>query len=178
MQDVHFFLFVFSCLQHVIGPFFYTQRIWLFEIFKPISYQMNHTTKGVFFFCFVVGSFFFPKDFDYCKYSNPFHNGWIIQQKCLLFVFFVFWMCKCVSNLETKGENTRDFLIKKLSLLMSALYLCKLPSNWDSMHQNPSWMHIFTLEMSWMRIFTLETVTAFYKAKLLFQSIRGNQFCS
>jgi hypothetical protein len=28
---------------------------------------------------------------------------------------------------------------------MSAPYFCKLPSNWDSMHQNPSWMHIFTL---------------------------------
>jgi hypothetical protein len=61
MQDVHFLLFLCVCVQHVIGPFFDTQRTWLFEIFKPIWYQMSHTTKGVFFIIIILWGPFFQR---------------------------------------------------------------------------------------------------------------------
>jgi hypothetical protein len=142
-----------------------------------------------------------PKGFDYLKYSNSFHTKWIIQQKhYYLFIYLFlwgpfakrFWLLQIFKPISYWMDHTTKlfvclsfFFFGCASVWVTLKQKAKTPGvffkkilNWDLMHQTPNWMRVFTLETSWMCIFTFEITLAFYKAKLLFQSVRGNQFCS
>jgi hypothetical protein len=78
--------------------------------------------KRIFIYLFIylfLWSPFFQRILIIANIQTHFILDGSYNKSVCLFAWFFFWMCKCVSNLETKGENTRVVLIFKKNKILS-----------------------------------------------------------